>query len=232
MLRLLVVALSLLGVACNDFEPTPPLVDVGPPLLPAMDTPENTIKRFVAVYQRKNLREFNRLFTGDYRFEFSGSADPDLANEYSAGWTREDERVAAQNLFNGGVNKDGIFQPGAQSINLDLIQGIPQDDNGDGRDPETHAVLFTPVTLTIQLPPDQVDPEGTALAVGGADPAVHRFFLVRGDAANGLDEDQPADNRHWYIWLWRDESTVSRHSGTTALETRSTSWGAVKDLFR
>jgi hypothetical protein len=207
--------------------------------LPPANTPENLIARFIGVYKQKNTTEYDKLFTGDFLFEFSNSADPDLANEYSAGWFREDERVAAQNLFQGGVNNDGVFQDAAQSINLDLTQKVPQDDNSEGRDPEVYKVLFTPVQLTIQLPPSVDDPEGTTFVVGGADPAVHRFFLVRGDMANGLDENQVADDKHWYIWLWRDESTVTAAPGQLSAQqtdptpqTTPPSWGRAKGDWR
>jgi hypothetical protein len=240
-LRFLVSLLLVMTVISGCiFSPKEKVViDPGTTPLTPNDTPENLIKRFVQVYEAKKLTEYNQLFTGDFLFEFSNSADPDLANEYSAGWFREDERVAAQNLFNGGVNNDGIFQSGAQSIDLDLVQGVPQDDNSEGRDPEVNKVLFTPVTLTIQLPPDVNDPEGTTFVVGGADPAVHRFFLVRGDAATGLDEDQPADDKHWYLFLWRDESTTNSPSGPLGTDQRGgdtspppPSWGAVKGAWR
>jgi hypothetical protein len=240
-LRFLVSLLVLIAVLPGCiFSPDEEPVEEKPTTeLTPNDTPENLIRRFIEVYERKNLTEYNKLFTGDFLFEFSTSADPDLANEYQAGWFREDERVAAQNLFNGGVNNDGEFQAAAQSIDLDLVQKIPQDDNSEGRDPEVNKVLFTPVTLTIQLPPDANDPEGTTFVVGGADPAVHRFFLVRGDAASGLEEDQPADDKHWYIFLWRDESTVTSPSGPLGTDQQGSShtpptpsWGAVKGTWR
>lgn len=228
LLLLSVAILSLSVLACGETDK----INDPPPEPPILGTPEAAIKRFIMTYERKNLTEYNKLFTGDFVFEFSASADPELVHEYSAGWHSEDELMATQNLFHGGVNSDGQFVAGAQSIDLDLVQGVPQDDNGDGRDPETHVVLFTPVRLEIQLPPDHTDPDGVTLVVGGADPALHRFFLVRGDAAMGLEEDQPADDRHWYIWLWRDESTVSRDRRGAVMETESTSWGRVKSTYR
>jgi len=116
---------------------------------------------------------------------------------------------------------------------------VPQGDNSEGRDPETHKVLFTPVTMTVQLPPDAKDPDGTTYVVGGADPAVHRFFLVRGDHASGLREDQPADDKHWYIWSWRDESTVAKsvtvsqsEGGDLPVQAQPTTWGRIKGAYR
>jgi hypothetical protein len=202
-------------------------------------TPENTIKRFVQLYELKKDVEYEKLFTGDFLFEFSNSSDPDLANEYSAGWWQEDEMTAAKNLFRGGVNNDGVYQAAARTVDLDLVQVVPQDDNSEGRDPLTYKVLFTPVTLTVQLPPDEEEPEGATFVVGGADPSVHRFFLVRGDYASGLRDDQPADAKHWYIWLWRDESTVFKSVGAPRSEGQEllvqvepTTWGRLKGLYR
>lgn len=226
----------VLMLGCTT-EPEPP--EPRPIVYPSSETPESTIQRFVMLYEAKNHTEYARLFTGDFLFEFSNSADPDLANEYSTGWFRADEQAAAANLFHGGVNNDGVIQPAAEDIDLDLVQMVPQDDNGDGRDPVVHKVLFTPVVLTVQLPPSPQEPEGLTFVVGGADPARHRFFLVRGDHALGLAEDQPADDRHWYIRLWRDESTVSSSASSPwsegadlPVQTEESTWGQVKAVYR
>jgi hypothetical protein len=226
--------LIVLGVfvGCGSDE----VVGSKPAAMPLNNTPENTILRFIAAYEQMDTTAYGQLFTGDFMFEFSNSADPDLANEYSAGWFKEDERFAATNLFNGGVNNDGVYQDGARIVELDFTQMAPLGDSQDGRNPDTHKVLFTPVQLVIQLPPSADDPEGTSFVVGGADPAVHEFFLVRGDQAYGLDDSQPADDEHWYIWLWRDESTVTNKTSSGALDkprmAEGSSWGMVKGLYR
>jgi hypothetical protein len=232
------VAVPLLS-GCGEDEVTAPV----PTPLPQNTTPAGTIARFISLYENQNATEYTRLFTGDFLFEFSNSADPDLANEYSAGWFKGDEEIAATNLFHGGVNNDGVFQVGAQTIDLDFVITSPIGDTLSGRDSTVYKVLFTPVTLTLQLPPDPNDPEGTTFVVGGADPAVHRFLLVRGDMANGLDAGQPDDSTRWYIWLWRDESTVSRGGGSGADQQPSgrggdprmaegSTWGMVKGIYR
>jgi hypothetical protein len=247
LLRLWLVALLILGCVsvwgCGDEDEI--LAPPPPDPYPLNKTPRGAIQRFVAVYEAKDSTAYSRLFTGDFRFEFSNSADPDLANEYASGWFKEDEQISATNLFRGGVNNDGVFQAGALSIDLALIVASPQGDTAMGRDSTKSKYLFTPVNLTIQLPPSADDPEGSTFVVGGADPAVHRFFLVRGDAANSLSTDQPADAAHWYIWYWRDESTVTSRSeppsenelyGETnhprMVESKSNTWGQVKGLYR
>jgi hypothetical protein len=229
----------LLNLGCGEDEVTAPV----PTLLPENTTPAGTIARFIALYENQNATEYARLFTGDFLFEFSNSADPDLANEYLAGWFKADEEIAATNLFQGGVNNDGVLQPGAQTITLHITRTSPVGDTLSGRDSTVYKVLFTPVTLEAQLPPDENDPEGPMFIVGGANLAVHRFFLVRGDMANGLDKDQPADSMHWYIWFWRDESTVPRgfrpredrrSSGVSAAprSVEDNTWGQIKGIYR
>jgi hypothetical protein len=235
--RLLILVLLIVG--CGSDKPL-----VGPPIFktPTINgTPEQAIESFIFYYEKKDVVTYANLFTGDFLFEFSNSADPDLANEYSAGWFREDEVIATGRLFAGGVNNDGNFLSYAQAIELDLADQVPQPDGSGGRDSASHAVLFTTLSLTIRLfsaadaPPDG----GPIIEIGVAEPAVHRFFLVRGDWANGLDENQPADDKHWYIWLWRDESTASRTpTGVDGAEAGSPpayearTWGALKGLYR
>jgi hypothetical protein len=226
----------MLMVGCGEEETT--LSPTLQPPLPQNNTPEGAIQRFIATYERKDSSEYTRLFTGDFLFEFSNSADPDLANEYSAGWFKEDERISANNLFHGGVNNDGVFQDAAQSINLDLITTTTQGDTTSGRDPTKFRLLYTPITLTIHLPPSVDDPEGTTFVIGGADPVPQRFFLVRGDAATGLNADQPADSLHWFMWFWRDESIPgygpeSRPGGRNSpWHANDATWGRLKALFR
>jgi hypothetical protein len=219
------LALLAFSLGCST-EPEQP-----PRKKPVILGPAETVNRLIQVYEQKNTTEYAKLFTGDFLFEFSQATDPDLANEYASGWSCEDETIAALHLFQGGVNSNGEFMPAAQTIDLDLIQKVPLDDNSGIRDPAKYKVLFTPVTLTVQLPPSQEDPEGRTIVVGGADPAVHRFFLVRGDAADSLAANQPADSSHWYCYRWRDESSSLQAPGEYR-EVESTTWGRVKGDWR
>jgi len=52
---------------------------------------------------------------------------------------------------------------------------------------------------------------------------------VRGDAAHGLDKSQPADEDHWYLYRWVDETVASGAMGTQA---EVITWGGLKGLYR
>jgi hypothetical protein len=208
---------------------------------PPNDTPENTILRFIAAYERKDTTVFSQLFTGDYQYKFSETADPDLAREYASGWFKADEHVSARNLFHGRIHDNEWYQPGAQTIELEMEDTAPLGDELGGRDPVVYKVLETPIRLTIQLPPDENDPEGTTFSIGGTDRSVQRFSLVRGDATDSLGAGQPADDGHWYIWLWEDlaiyecgrvaAGAANTEKGRPGNVCGST-WGGVKDLYR
>lgn len=182
------------------------------------------IRRFMEVYSQRLPAEYAKLFTGDFVFEFSNAADPSLVQQYTDGWTKEDEVAAATHLFQGGVIEAGFFVPGALDIEISFVQTLPTDDNGDSRDPTFHKVLVTPVQLAIQVPGD------VTYTVGEGTPQNHRIFLVRGDRAVGLEPDQPADAQHWYIWKWIDESPPLKPQAPTANE--SMTWGRIKGLYR
>ena len=211
-------------------EPVPPAPDG-----PINDTPENTIARFIWAYENKKSQEYEGLFTGDFTFEFSNSADPLLANQWSTGWFRNDEVLSARNLFQGGTNLAGEPQEAASSIDLILTRTQPVDDT-EGRDPTKYKVLSTPVDALIVVPPKPPATDPTQYVVTNNS---HRLFLVRGDAAASLAESQPADTTRWYIWSWKDETVgISAASGPLKAAAASgpssvtATWGRVKAAAR
>ena len=217
----------------EEDDPVPPAPDG-----PINDTPENTIARFIWAYENKKAPEYEGLFTGDFTFEFSNSADPELANNWSTGWFKSDEVLAARNLFLGGTNLDGKYQQAATSIDLILTKTQPVDDT-EGRDPTKYKVLSTPVDAVIVVPPEPPATDPTQYVVTNNS---HRFFLVRGDAAASLAESQPADTTRWYIWSWKDETVglpggaavlTSTGAGTRAAPGRvPATWARVKAAAR
>jgi len=211
-------------------DPVPPAPDG-----PINDTPENTIARFIWAYENKKSQEYEGLFTGDFTFEFSNSADPLLANQWSTGWFRNDEVLSARNLFQGGTNLAGEPQEAASSIDLILTRTQPVDDT-EGRDPTKYKVLSTPVDALIVVPPKPPATDPTQYVVTNNS---HRLFLVRGDAAASLAESQPADTTRWYIWSWKDETAgISAASGPLKAAAASgpssvtATWGRVKAAAR
>jgi hypothetical protein len=220
---LLLAAALALGAGCGtepDSKPQPPAG-----LQPPNDTPQNTILRFVAAYEGKRTTEYRMLFTGDFRFEFSNASDPTLANRWPGGWSAADESISARNLFQGGTNLQGVYQPAATDIELLLTKTQPVDD-GDNGDPAKFQVLSTPVDAVIEVPPDPPATDPLKYVITNNS---HRFFLVRGDVAAGLRADQVADSTHWYIWKWLDETAgYAAAPGATV----PNSWGRVKGLYR
>jgi hypothetical protein len=183
------------------------------------------VLRFIHFYEQRDATEFSKLLTGDFTFEFSSAADPELAQKYSEGWFKDDEVISTRNLFEGGTAENGVFLVGALRIRLTLTPTAPADDNSPGRDPDLYKTLVASIHLVIDLPGDD------DFVVGEAPPQTNRFFLVRGDAAVGLEADQPADENHWYIWSWRDES-LPIGKPQAPLQNESSTWGRVKGQYR
>jgi hypothetical protein len=218
--------LLLLFVPACGTEPDPK-----PPagLQPPNDSPKNTILRFIAAYEGKKTAECQALFTGDFVFEFSNSADPGLAAKWAAGWFAADESLYVKNLFEGGTNQDGGFQEAASGIDLIFIKTEPVADTDSG-DPTRFHVLSTPVDAVFVVPPTPPATDPTQYVISNNS---HRFFLVRGDAAVGLKATQPADSTRWYIWKWADE-TRGYVAPAAALERASenATWGGLKATYR
>jgi hypothetical protein len=225
---LALAAVLALGAACGtepDPKPQPP---VG--LQPPNDSPKNTILRFIAAYEGKKTAECQALFTGDFVFEFSNSADPDLANKWALGWFATDESSYVKILFEGGTNQDGVYQEPASSIDLIFSKTEPVADTDSG-DPVKFQVLSTPVDALFVVPPTPPATEPTQYVITNNS---HRFFLVRGDAAVGLKATQPADSTRWYIWKWADETVGAPAAPAAALERASenATWGGLKATYR
>ena len=224
LLSLIAISLALAAAGCI-FDPPPEPEPPPPQPLPGRDTPENAIKRFIGLYAAKDIVEYEKMFTGDFTFEFSNSADPELVMKYALGWFKADETASAQNLFQGGVTSEGFPVSAARSVDLTLTPTVPVDDNGPTRDPELYKVLLASVNLRVDLGYD------ITYIVGEAPPQSSRFFLVRGDGAVGLGADQPADANHWYVWNWRDESPPLKPSFEPE-QSEPTTWGRLKDEYR
>jgi hypothetical protein len=231
----LFVALALIGTSGCIFSPDKDDPKPEPPApIPGNDTPENTMRRFMATYEQKKGIEYEGLFTNDFTFEFSNAVDPTLAAQYASGWFKEDERISAQNLFQGFTNGSGLFVPAATSIDINLAPVAPQPDP-TAPDLIRYYQLQSEVDATIVVPPGTGQTEETTYLV---DNNVHRFFLIRGDAAAGnLAPEQPADSLHWYIYRWRDETVSTAAAGdlrlaSSAPRQTATTLGRVKASTR
>jgi hypothetical protein len=106
-------------------------------------------------------------------------------------------------------------------------------DDTEGRDVTKYKVLSTPVDAVIVVPPVPPATDPTQYIVTNNS---HRFYLVRGDAAAGLAESQPADTTHWYIWSWKDETVgvsapgvaLTAAGGPGAPRETPATWGRLK----
>ncbi len=217
---------GVLGCGTEPDRATPPPTG----LQPLNDTPQNAVLRLVAAYEQKKTAEYDAMFTGDFRFEFSSAADPTLVQEYSAGWFAADEALAALHLFEGGRNQRGDSVAAAQSIDLVLAQTSPAGDTTDARDSTKFKVLATRVDGVVITPPLEGQLQGSYRVI---DNNLHRLFLVRGDAAVGLRAGQPADRAHWYVYRWVDETALPFAArGAQPQPTESTTWGRLKAQCR
>jgi len=230
LLSTLFVALSLVLVSCAS-ETTRPASQQQPPLA-ENDTPQHAVQRFVGAYEQKKTAEYGALFTGDFAFEFSNSTDPDLVVKYSAGWLKTDEDTAAIHLFQGYTPQGQSHAPAASSINIDLTTTLPVDDNSPGLDPATHKILSTRVDGQIVIPPTGTATDPTNYLVENNYNAI---YLVRGDQAVGLAASQPADDAHWYIYLWKDltvSSAQPRNRPVSPQPAQASTWANLRANYR
>ena len=220
-----VSAITIAGsLACND-SPTMPPEQPAPPAYTPNDTPANAMARFIELYEARNAAEFGKLLAGDFRFEFSNAADPGLVILYPSGWTRNDERTATRNLFEGGLNMFGAAVEGARSIQLTLTPTTPTGDASGGKDSTLYKTLLSSVDMQVDFA------SGDQFVVGQAPPQTNRFWLVRGDAAAGLDMDQPADSTRWYLYHWDDESPPLKRAAEPD-QSNAATWGRIKGVYR
>jgi len=180
--------------------------------------------QFRFMYQQKRASEYQGMFTGDFTYEFSNSADPTLVNQYMNGWFKDDEKESSWHLFNGYTPPGGVTLPPATEIDIELASTIPADDPASP-DPVTHKILTTRVDGSITVPQNGSEPLTFVITNN-----LNVFYLVRGDAAVGLDSTQPADMNHWYIYRWVDLSQSSVEGNISQTEPKT--WGSLKAMYR
>jgi hypothetical protein len=215
----------LFGAGCsgNPASPKP-----AAPTLAANDTPTNAAARLVGSYEQKNQSAFAGMLTGDFNFEFSTSTDPTLVQQYPTGWTRVDESESSSHLFSGYSPPGGSTLPAATSIDINLAVDIPTDDNTSGTNPTTHKVLATRVDGSITVPQAGSEPLTYVITNN-----YEVFYFVRGDVAAGLDETQPADAQHWYVYKWVDQTqNYIPRPNSRGILVKTNTWGRLKSIYR
>jgi hypothetical protein len=179
-------------------------------------------------WEHRSFADYGTIFTEDYRFAFSVSDS--CASAFPAGFTRDDELVAARRIFVTGAS--GL--PPAKQIRLVFLDDLfALDDSRPGKTPMVHKEILTRVDLSL----DFSDGSGSRSLESV------RFFLARGDSAEVPQEFRAgapsADTSRWYVERWEEEAPVvtSQISGgarlgpATALPTRPISWGYLKWVY-
>ena len=151
------------------------------------------MKSLAAAYETKDPDALDALYTADYEYIVARDPTPGLSIPIM---NRDDELLAARNLFRG-VSRDGqVGMPAAQSIDVSM-KGLSE--VGDPQHPDSagfyRLVVCQEFALDMKLANDQVVK---------TKPALHVFHLVRGDAAV-LTAGNPADPKRWYIRRWVDD---------------------------
>src|SRR5260221_6780327 len=213
-----VLALSVSG--CSKSSRLPTAVSVPTP--PAPSGPVGAVQFLQWCWTHRDIAHYHEIFTDDFDFAFAAvdtAGDPAL----QLPWTREDELISAQHIFDA-----------ASSITLpfegDLLD---QPDPRPGKtDPVHRRVRIAYLTLTI----NKKD--------GGAYRALvsSMFYLVRGDSAAIPQElkdrgFKPVTTR-WYVERWEDQSNTGALAATTIRERAAApparpagklvTWGGIK----
>lgn len=207
---IVVMALALSGAGSSGcFNPFVPLVStarVASTPAPAPNTPANVIRLFEWCWKNRGIKEYEEIFTDDYRFQFA--LGDSAGNAYrDAPFTREDELRTATGLFVGTADHDP-----ASDIELDLDKTlIALNDDRPGKTAPWHYSIRTKVNLKVTIDrgsgPEVNEVNGYA-----------KFYIVRGDsaviprelAARGFGPDP---NR-WWIERWEDETLPPGSSAT------------------
>ncbi len=145
-------------------------------------------------YQDRNPDALDALYSADYEYLVKPSGSD--ATTFPT-FTRDDELLAARNLFRG-VQRDGrTAMPPAQSIDVTMT-GLSE--NADPEHPDSAAfyrlVVCKEFALNMKLQNGEV---------AKTTPSLHVFQLVRGDAAVRTSA-QTADPKRWYIRRWVDDA--------------------------
>ena len=219
----IVLALSLWGCSRSSHLPTA----VSAPRPPDPNTPVAAVEFLQWCWTHRDIAHYHEIFTDDFDFAF---AIADTIGNPSAQlpWTREEELVSAQHIFEAASSITLTFESSLNDY-ADLRPGKT--------DPVHRQVQITNLTLTI----NKKDGSGFRVQDGAL------FYLVRADSAAIPQEladrgFKPVTTR-WYIERWEDQTNTGalpasaiRERAPAAparpLPTRKPTWGSIKLLFR
>jgi hypothetical protein len=193
----LVAAAAGVSGCFNPFDPLVSTARVASTPPPVPNTAANVVRLFEWCWKNRGIKEYEEIFTDDYRFQFA--LGDSAGNAYrDAPYTREDELRSAVGLFVGTIDHEP-----ATDIQLDLDKTlIALGDDRPGKDPTWHRSIRTKVNLKVTIDrgsgPEVNEVNGYA-----------KFYLVRGDSAAIPLELQgrfPPDANRWWIERWEDET--------------------------
>jgi len=220
--------LILAGCGGGNDSPTKPApVDDGLPTgTPAADSPDHLVQRLEKTWEFGVESQYALLLAGDFRYHFSLSADPLLANMYGENWTRVDEIAALTHLFHGFRNTNGDSIQGASRIDM-TPTGVNVVNDPDHPDSTTQyrKCVVTSLDITIEIPSGGFEPVTYQIS------SRHELYLVRGDAAV-VPPGSPADSTHWYLRRWDDLATSTASKFPVINPTSPATLGKVRSQFR
>jgi hypothetical protein len=195
---------ALLAVTSGCFNPFDPLIsserEASQPA-PIPSSPANAVRLFEWCWKNRGIKEYEELFTDDYRFQFA--LNDSAGNAYrDVPFTREDELRSAIGLFIGTPD----HLP-ASDIKLDLDKTLIKfKDDRPGKDSTWHQYIRTSVDLQVTIE------SGAGAGLNGGK-GYAKLYLVRGDSAAIPPElaslgFKPDSNR-WWIERWEDETLTS-----------------------
>lgn len=205
-LALVALAAGLAG-CFNPFDPLVSTARVASTPAPVPNTEKNVIKLFEWCWKYRGIKEYEEIFTDDYRFQFA--LGDSAGNAYrDAPYTREDELRSATGLFVGTADREP-----ASDIQLDLDKSLTAlaDDRPGKGSRRWRASIRTKVNLKVTLDrgsgPEVNEVNGYA-----------KFYVVRGDSAvippELVARGFLPDSNRWWIERWEDETLPA---GGTAL---------------
>jgi len=216
MRRSLVVLFLVCGLASVLSCGKSPTTAVVPDQAPQADSPYGAAQRLLWSYDHQDFERYRRLFTADYRFLFfeydaSGTAYRQVP------WTREDELIAAKELFDGSATIRHVE---------DGVRGLA--DLRPGKNRRWHQVVEIPIRVLVRLD------DGSTYFIRGTD----LFACTRGDSAEiPVELGVPPDSTTWYVDTWYETyftmwGNAARRVDADTASPGLVTWGFLKVLFR
>jgi len=171
---------------------------------------------FVRAYSQMDSVGYTALFDPAFQFELLDSeVDPDSPNPW---WDLDTELAIAGTMFNARYNDAGQR---VERILLELTERTTTTDTtpypGKPEGETWHRVTtFVDLLVVVEDPDDE---EGVINFVVLSD----QIFVIRPD---------PSREVCWLVYWQEDQEPINKNGAVPDRRTESSSWGAVKDMFR